>query len=209
MPNGGDREAIECAMKKIQKCLFIINSLMNGGKSLDEINESWFHSEHFDNTITPRSFYRYKNEIANLFNIDIEYNNSSKIYELQDIENIRKNKLFSYLLTSFQVQTSAQLFIKHKQRIILPPPPKGSEFIQQILEAFNKQVFIIYRKKKSPSINYEAIPYILKIWEDRWYLIMQIRNEKDSTIICLSDINSIEISQEPCIINEQILHLIT
>ena len=58
---------------------------MYGGKSLEEINSLWEDSEYYDGEITPKSFWRYKNDIADTFQIDIEYNASSRIYELQDI----------------------------------------------------------------------------------------------------------------------------
>lgn len=192
--------------QKIEKCLFIISQLMNGGKSLKELNAYWFSSEYFDKEITPKSFGRYKNEIAEIFKIDIDYNKTQCCYEICDIESIKKNKLYSYLLSAYHVSNLSLLSIKHRNKIILPDPPRGSEYLSIILEAMDRRQKILLHRK---TISYIATPYFLKVWDQRWYLIACIEKEKDATFISLDTLDSLELihecyNEEPNYFYEQI-----
>lgn len=160
---------------------------MSGSKSLKELNDRWEHSEYYDGKeINPRTFGRYIEEISEIFKIDIRYNNSSRSYELCDVENIKKNKEYNYYLSLYHVQNLNELSIKHRDKIILPQPPEGSDFLVPILEALDKKYKIII---KTSSSQYTAIPCLLKVWQGRWYLIALIG--EDARMFSLNSIEAI------------------
>lgn len=170
---------------KIEKCLFIISQLMSGSKSLKELNDRWEHSEFYDgDEINPRTFKRYIDDIAEIFKIDIRYNSSSRVYELCDVEGIKKNKEYNYYLSLYHVQNLNDLSIKLQDKIILPEPPEGADFLPPILEAMDKKYKI---EIKTSSSQYTAIPCLLKVWQGRWYLIALIGEE-----VRMFSLNSIE-----------------
>lgn len=176
--------------QKIEKCLFIISQLMNGGKSLKELNERWSSSEYFDKKITPKSFGRYKNEIAEIFKIDIDYNKTQLCYEIYDVESIKKNKLYSYLLSAYHVHNLSLLSMKHKDKILLPKPPDGAKYLSIVLEAIDRKQKMLLHKK---TTSYTITPCFLKVWDNRWYLIAHIEKEEDATFISLDTVDDLEL----------------
>lgn len=160
---------------------------MSGSKSLKELNDRWELSEYYDGKeINPRTFGRYIDEISEIFKIDIQYNNSSRTYELCDVENIKKNKEYNYYLSLYHVQNLNELSIKHRDKIILPKPPEGSDFLVPILEALDKKYKIII---KTSSSQCTAIPCLLKVWQERWYLIALVG--EDARMFSLNSIEAI------------------
>lgn len=176
--------------QKIEKCLFIISQLMNGGKSLKELNDRWLSSEYFDKEITPKSFGRYKNEIAEIFKIDIDYNKTQLCYEICDVESIRKNKLYSYLLSAYHVHSLSLLSTKHKDKILLPEPPDGAKYLSIILEAIDRKQKMMLHKK---TASYMITPCFLKVWDNRWYLIAHIEKEEDAAFISLDTVDDLKL----------------
>lgn len=172
---------------KIERCLFIISQLMGGSKSLKELNDRWEHSEFYDgDEINPRTFRRYIDDIAEIFKIDILYNNSSRTYELCDVESIKKNKAYNYYLSLYHVQNLNDLSIKLRDKIILPEPPEGADFLFPILEALDKKYKI---EIKTSSSQYTVIPCLLKVWQGRWYLIALVG--EDARMFSLNSIEAI------------------
>ena len=170
---------------------------MYGGKSLEEINSLWKKTEYYDGEITPKSFWRYKNDIADIFQIDIEYNSSSRIYELQDIEYIKSNRLLSYILLSHQLPDVCLLVAKHKDKITTNvQASNGMNYVPMILYAFEKRLCIIYHKKDNPKIEYKATPLHVLINEDQVYLRLRIFDENNETLISLYNMSELTLSTE-------------
>lgn len=170
---------------------------MNGGKSLEDLNSLWKESDYYDGEISPKSFWRYKYDIADAFQIDIDYNTSSKVYELQDIEYIRSNRLLSYILLSHQLPDVCLLIAKHRDKITTNVKPSvGMDNIPIILNAFENRNYIIYHKRDNPKIEYKAAPLHVLINEDRVYLKLRIYNEHVDTLIFLYDICELTLSSD-------------
>ena len=181
----------------IKRHLFIISKLMNGGKTLEELNSLWEESDNYDGDITPKSFWRYKNDIADAFNLDIEYNASSKLYELQDVEYIKSNRLLSYILISYQLPEVCLLVAKHKDKITTDITlPINIGYIPTILHAFENRHYIIYCSRNNPEKRFEAIPLHILINENRIYIRLRIKNDKNDTLIFLYDICKLTLSTE-------------
>lgn len=170
---------------------------MNGGKTLEELNSLWEESDHYDGEITPKSFWRYKNDIADTFQIHIEYNASSKLYELQDVEFVKKNRLLTYILLSFQLKEICTLIGKHKEKISVQLNlPIGIKYMPEILYAFEEKHYIMYRVRNNPSIQHKAIPCFITGREDRLYLVLKVYGENTKTNIFLYDICELILSTE-------------
>lgn len=97
------------------------------------------------------------------------------------------------MLSAYHVRNLSSLSIKHRNKIILPDPPSGSEYLSIILEAMDRRQKILLHKK---TISYIATPYFLKAWDQRWYLIACIEKEKDATFISLDTLDGLELIHE-------------
>lgn len=164
---------------KLKKCLYIINLLNRRGPlSLEEINRHFGFSTLYDGEdIHPRTFARYKDFIAETFPCQIEYDPGLRKYRIIQDEQIEP--LYDYLLSAYHIEGLSELALKHHDKIFLMSAPTGIENVQTVLEAIDRKKGIecdywAYNKKtKKHQI---IIPYFLKTWEQRWYLVAEPDN---------------------------------
>ena len=168
-------------MSKLQKCLYLIDLLdRRGAMSLKEINEHYRYSSLYDSDIQPRTFLRYKDYILLNFPCYIEYNAATqKYYLIKNDYNKGNQSLYEYLLSAFHIEGMSELAIKHRDRIMLTASPTGIVNVQPILEAIDagKGIeFDYWSFNKQTKKHLVAIPYFLRTWERRWYLVAEPDN---------------------------------
>ena len=163
---------------KIKKCLYLINLLeRKGAMTLKEINECYQYSSIYEgDNILPRTFLRYKDFIEVNFPCYIEYNARTGKYELHRHKALygEDDSLFDYLLSAYHIEGMTELALKHRDKIMLTEAPTGVENVQIILEAIDKKRGIeceYYSFKENTEKNHVLIPYFLRTWEKRWYLV--------------------------------------
>lgn len=187
-------------MGKLEKCLYIVELLSRGKSlSLKEINEHWEYSSLYDGEIIPKTFGRYKNYISNVFAIDIEYNKHTNSYYIANLNDIRSNAIYKYLLSAFHIQGLTELAVKHKEKVILENAPSGVEFLHTILEAIDNNwivEFDYHSFNKKTVTHHKLMPCFLKTWEHRWYLIAEPLSRKTPTVYALERISNIHLLQE-------------
>lgn len=165
-------------MSKLKKCLYIINLLERKGPlSLEEINRNFAFSTLYDGEIPPRTFARYKDFIEENFPCEIKYDLQLKKYKL--IQDEVQDSLYDYLLSAYHIQGLTELAVKHHDKIFLTDAPTGVENVQTVLEAIDKKRGIecdywSYNNKTKKHLT--IIPYFLKTWEQRWYLVAEPDN---------------------------------
>ena len=168
-------------MSKLQKCLYLIDLLeRRGPMTLKEINEHYRYSSLYDSDIQPRTFLRYKDYILLNFPCYIEYNAATqKYYLIKNDYNKGNQSLYEYLLSAFHIEGMSELAIKHRDRIMLTDSPTGIVNVQPILEAIDagKGIeFDYWSFNKQTKKRLVAIPYFLRTWERRWYLVAEPDN---------------------------------
>ena len=160
-------------MSKLKKCLYLINLLeRKGALSLKEINHWYRNSSLYDDDIQPRTFARYKEFIAETFPCYIEYHHGK--YEL--IQDFTEDSLYDYLLSAYHIEGMTELALKHRDKIMLMDAPNGVENVQIVLEAIDQKRglecdYWSYNKKSKKHLT--VIPYFLRTWEQRWYLVAE------------------------------------
>ena len=186
-------------MSKLNKCLYLINLLQRRGPmSLEEINEHYSYSSLYDGDITPRTFARYKDFILETFPCEIQYDASLRKYKL--IQADTDEPLYEYLLSAYHIEGMTELAIKHQDKIFLMKAPTGVEKVQIILEAIDQHKglecdYWAYNKKtvKRQTI----IPYFLKTWEQRWYLVAEpINPHHGQSVFALERLDNLTLTQE-------------
>lgn len=161
--------------ESIMRYHLIISKLKKHPASLKEINEylkneSKFRGYNF--VRDKRTFKRDLDAICSIYDIDIQYNFKSKVYEIsQDAyndKNIRVAEaldLFNALKLSEDISGAIHF---EKRR------PNGSEHLNGLLHAIKNrlQIQFLYKKywENSAEIR-KAEPYALKEFKNRWYLL--------------------------------------
>ena len=190
-------------MSQLKKCLYIIDLLRRRGPmTLNEINKSFVYSPLYDKNIEPRTFARYKDFIALNFPYCIEFNNRTKKYELfrDDPLYAEDHSLYDYLLSAYHIQSLSELAIKHQDKIVITEAPTGVENVHIILEAIDKQRGIecsYYSFTKDTVKDQAIIPYFLKTWEQRWYLVGEPANRHHKpAVYALERMDNIRLTDE-------------
>lgn len=189
-------------MSKLKKCLYLIDLLSRRGPmNLKEINDHYAYSSIYDGEIIPRTFARYKEFILENFPCSIEYNASTREYFLERSKMFRDDEsLYNYLLSAFHIEGMSELAMKHRDKVRLMNAPTGVNNVQIILEAIDQGKGIICdyysfnKLSKKPQL---LIPYFLKTWEQRWYLVAEPDNHhRGQSVFALERMEDIRLTEE-------------
>lgn len=190
-------------MSKLKKCLYLINLLdRRGPMSLKEINEHYQYSSIYEgDDFQPRTFARYKDFILTTFPCHIEYDQSTRQYRLVHDKGLygEDDSLYDYLLSAYHIEGMTELALKHRDKIMLTAAPTGVECVQTVLEAIDqgKGITFDYWSFNKDTKKYQtAIPYFLRTWEGRWYLVAEPDNHHHGlSIYALERIDNLQLTE--------------
>lgn len=189
-------------MSKLKKCLYLIDLLSRrGSMSLKEINERYAYSSIYDGEIIPRTFARYKEFIEENFPCQIEYNAKTRRYCLKRDHMYGEDEgLYNYLLSAYHIEGMAELAIKHRDKVRLLQAPTGAENVEIVLEAIDKRKALLcdyYSFNKATKKEQRLIPYFLKTWEQRWYLVAEPDNRHHGlSVFAMERMDNIRLTEE-------------
>lgn len=190
------------SMSKLKKCLYLIDLLSRrGSMSLKEINEHYAYSSIYDGEIIPRTFARYKEFIETNFPCSIEYNAKTREYYLKHDHLYGEDEaLYEYLLSAYHIEGMSELAIKHRDKVRLLQAPTGVENVQKVLEAIDKGKGLLcdyYSFNKETKKKQRLIPYFLKTWEQRWYLVAEPDNRHHGlSVFALERMDNIQLTAD-------------
>lgn len=138
-----------------------------------------------DMLFSERTLQRDIKEIATLFDREIKFDRRIKRYAItKDEINETKNKM---LFNAYQYVALLKLNDNLKEYIEFDNSPKqGTEHFQFVLNAiqYTHQIKISYKKFDSNDVKVHTCePYLLKQYQNRWYLIAKDINSKYDSII--------------------------
>ena len=199
-------------MSKLKKCLYLINLLeRKGALTLKEINDYYQYSSICENDeILPRTFLRYKDYIEETFPCYIEFNQRTGKYELRRHKALygEDDSLYDYLLSAYHIEGMTELALKHRNKIVLTEAPTGVENVQTILEAIDKKRgiecdYISFSRKTAK--NQTLIPYFLRAWENRWYLVAEpVKHPHQQAVYALERMGSVSLTKEKLLPSDKI-----
>ena len=199
-------------MSKLKKCLYLINLLeRKGALTLKEINDYYQYSSLYEgDDIQPRTFLRYKDFIEVTFPCYIEFNARTGKYELHRHSALygEDDSLYDYLLSAYHIEGMTELALKHRDKIMLNEAPTGVEHVQIILEAIDKKRGIecdYYSYNKKSVKQQKLIPYFLRTWENRWYLVAEPDNHHHGqSVFALERMDNIRQTEEKMLPSKKI-----
>ena len=199
-------------MSKLKKCLYLINLLeRKGALTLKEINDYYQYSSICENDeILPRTFLRYKDYIEETFPCYIEFNQRTGKYELRRHKALygEDDSLYDYLLSAYHIEGMTELALKHRNKIVLTEAPTGVENVQTILEAIDKKrgIEFDYNSFSRKTVkNQTLIPYFLRAWENRWYLVAEpVKHPHQQAVYALERMGSVSLTKEKLLPSDKI-----
>ena len=167
----------------INRYIWLIDTVYQAGSSgitLREISEKWESNWRMSGKekYARRTFMHHKEDIWDIFGIEIGCHKHSNRYYIVDSNDISDSSgfrrwMFETLAVNNHINESAQLH----DRILLEDNPSGGEFLSTILEAMRDGKMITFDYKPfwaegdRVSSLFHVEPYALKVFKRRWYLL--------------------------------------
>lgn len=187
---------IERGPSLIRKYVWLIDTIYRAKKiSFKQINERWRRDVDLSRgeEMSVRTFKRWLNNIGDIFGLYVENERCGDYrYYIENIEDITEGGLQSWLFNTFAVSNALTGCMGIKDRIQLEYVPSGELYLQPIIDAMkeNRVLNITYKSYwKDKEKNYDVQPLCLKLFRQRWYVIVHGNDgEEDSRIwICALD----------------------
>ena len=187
---------IERGPSLIRKYVWLIDTIYRAKKiSFKEINERWRRDVDMSRgeDMSVRTFKRWLNNIGDIFGLYVENERCGDYrYYIENIEDITEGGLQSWLFNTFAVSNALTGCMGIKDRIQLEYVPSGELYLQPIIDAMkeNRVLNMTYKSYwKDKEKNYDVQPLCLKLFRQRWYVIVHGNDgEEDSRIwICALD----------------------
>ncbi len=185
----------------ILRYLTIIKFLRKGEATFEQLkvylkSESEFYG--YTLSISKRTFQRDLSEILTLFNIDIQYNFSRKVYfisvEEEDFD------LSNRMLEAFDLFNTLNTAGKLSQYILFEKrKPQGMEHFYGLLHAIKNRFIIRFTYHKfweDDPTQRIAEPYSLKESQGRWYVLAKDQNDNKVKTFGLDRISGLEITKQ-------------
>ncbi|MGB5988953.1 MAG: WYL domain-containing protein [Marinifilaceae bacterium] len=147
--------------------------------------------------VSQRTLRRDIDEISSIFDIEINYDRSRKVYSINTEENsLADERLYEALdtMNALSINNNAREYIHFEKR-----RPQGTENLYGLIHAVKNKKMIHFKYLKYGQINSTARyiePLALKEFRNRWYIV---GNEKDSVVVktfCLDRLTELEISSK-------------
>ncbi len=180
----------------LHRYIWLLDTILQAKKiTLKEINKKWQNSQlNIEGEPLPtRTFHNHRLKIEELFDVNIECQN--KHYYIENEEDITTNKVRNWLLNSFTVSNILQECKSLMHRILLEDIPSGREHLNQLINAMqqNKVLQLSYQSFfKDHSESFLFLPYCLKIFKQRWYIVGLRQDLNEIRIYGLDRITALE-----------------
>lgn len=179
-----------CRVKKIEsmskqllsRYVWLVDTIYQAGSAgitFHDLAEKWKDNELLSKGVEYnwRTFMRHRNDVWELFGVEIDCHKSSNSYYIVERGNLTDTSAFRrWLLETLTVNNHINESAQLKDRILLEPNPSGGECLSTILEAMRDNNMITFEYQPfwmggETSYLFNVEPYALKVFKRRWYLL--------------------------------------
>ncbi len=165
------------SVSQYKRYIWLVDTIRSAGKiSKEEIDRKWANARINDNhesRLADSTFFRYKNDIEELFDIEILCDRTNGLYYIDDSDINSQTK--QWLLSQFAVSQSLDTSRELRDRILYEPIPEGTEYLTTIVNAMRDskwlQVSHLRFDSKEPPHIFLLAPLCLKVFKQRWYVL--------------------------------------
>ena len=165
------------AINLISKYIWIVDTIERYGSiSRERLNELWMRSDFSNGEPMPRrTFYNYREGIAETLGIDIEFNKSTYEYHIAHDGSETASKRQQWLIDSMSISGMVSSSVDLSNRIVLENVPSAREFLPIVVDAMRQNRRLKFSYKSYQRVNRQngivLEPYFVKIFKQLWYVI--------------------------------------
>ena len=190
-------------MTPLKKYIWLVNSIMRTGEkglTLEQIGERWNADDemHDEGSFAKRSFHRHRNEIKDLFGIEIESYGNGHEFRYRIADDGKNDYFRRWMLDSIAVNRIVMDSKEAAQYVVLES--YHDEALPTLLQALKEQHMVSFTYnpfwKEEPILYYNFKPHAIKMFERRWYLIGCFGSRKEHLIYALDRISNCELQED-------------
>lgn len=187
--------------KTYYKYIWLLDLLLTSDPiPFEDISMMWEDNPAFGGLLPIRSFHEFRKGIKEMFGVDIVCDRSKgNVYYVKNPEVLDEQKLGKWLLQNYSIPQDFVTFNSMKDRILLEEIPLGTTFLNNIIEAMQKNVEIRvdYQRYEDEQeehlMTFHIQPYALKVFNRRWYLLGYIKEKSGLRTIALDRILDLKV----------------
>lgn len=166
--------------KTFNRYIWLMNTLLQYKQlTFEEINVLWKESCLGDGTPLPlRTFHQHKNAVEELFGVEIKCDASNGYrYYISTLDTLKNDSIRKWLLNSFTLSNIITAGHNMKGRILFEEIPRGTEYLQTVIEAMqkSKELIVDYQRFYGRRETFNICPYAMKVYHQRWYVVGYIK----------------------------------
>ena len=160
------------------KYIWLVDTIRSAGKiTKEDIDRKWAYSsynENHESRFPERTFFRCKNDIMLLFDIEIKCDRANgSVYYIDESDSNSQTK--QWLLSQFAMSQSLDTSRELRDCILYEPIPAGTEYLTTIVDAIRDSrmlhvTHLRFDSTEPPHIFFFA-PLCLKVFKQRWYML--------------------------------------
>lgn len=166
------------AAHKFNIYIWMVDTIASGPITKPDFDRRWVRCRYNDahESIFPmRRFQRYKEDIQQLFDIDIICRKRGRVYYymIENRDSMQNAGMRQWLLSNFAVQSLLDESEDLRDSVLYEQIPSGTQYLSTIVNAIrNREQLIVTYQKFNDLRPYEMIfcPYCLKVFRQRWYM---------------------------------------
>lgn len=176
-----------------QRYIWLVNTISSLGQiTKEELDSRWSRSsinEEHESEYPRRTFYRHREEIAELFGVDIAFRKRDNAYYIVHSEDIHSDDLRRWLMNNFAINNALTESQSLRSRILAEQIPEGHHYLPTIIEAMrNSHVLLIEHGRFGQQTKcFMLEPYCLKVFKQRWYVYGRPSNHPEERRIYALD----------------------
>lgn len=176
------------ARNLIYRYIWVIDTIERyGALTLERLNELWVASPVGDrNPLPRRTFYNYRQAIADTFGITIEINPRTFEYYIDRDSSESDAKRQQWMLDSMSVSGMLSDAGDVRDRVVLENVPSARGHLPVVLDAMkqNRRICFSYKPYTRLTVTRNVVvePYFVKIFRQLWYVVgYNVRDNKVKT----------------------------
>ena len=165
------------AAHQVNIYFWLIDTIASGRLTRDDINRRWAHCRYNDNhedEFPERKFHRYKEEIQEIFDVEIRCTrNNGNYYYIDNKDDISGGFTRKWLLNAMAVHSMMDQAQDINDSILYEDIPEGAQYLSLIVDAIkqrNQLRFTYHSFNRQEQYELTLAPYCLKVFKQRWYV---------------------------------------
>lgn len=182
----------------LRKYLWLAETIYKfDGITFEQINDMWLRNDLSEGLELPkRTFHKWRAAVEDLFGliIDCERKNGYRFY-VRNKEILSSNSLTGWLFNTLSVGYRLEQHKAINDRIILEDVFTGDELLLIVLDSLrsNTRLLITYKSFScDKETTFEAEPYCLRMFRQRWYLVARSIDYEGPRIYALDRIANLQ-----------------